>query len=193
MGGTYLLSKHKTEWPERKEIMEIQTCEDVKETTVYVAATQRAKVFSLENFIDCTRYNSVKRLLNVICYVLRFKNNLLKHARKSVEKLHTGEISVLELKSAEELWVQYEQGQILQSPTYKQVSQSLGLFRDDKDLLQLGGRLGNAHLPTEQNHPILLRTHSHFTKLVILDAHEVTLHCGMQATLNQLRTRFWLV
>ena len=99
----------------------------------------------------------------------------------------------MELKSAEELWVQYEQGEILRSPTYKQVSQSLGLFRDDKDLLRLDGRLGNAHLPTEQNHPILLRTDSHFTMLVILDAHEVTFHSGVQATLNQLRTRFWLV
>ena len=67
-----------------------------------------------------------------------------------MEKLHTGEISVLELKSAEELWVQYEQGQILQSLTYEQVSQSLGLFRDDKDLLRLGVRLGNAHLPTDR-------------------------------------------
>ena len=63
--GPTFLSKHKTEWPEQKEIMEIQSCEDVKETTVYVAATQRGKFFSLENVIDCTRYNSVKRLLNV--------------------------------------------------------------------------------------------------------------------------------
>ena len=120
--GPTFLSKHKTEWSEQKEIMEIQSCEDVKETTVYVASTQRGKVFSLENVIDCTRYNSVKRLLNVACYVLRFKSNLLKLVRKSVEKLHTGEISVLELKSTEELWVQYEQGEILQSPTYKRVS-----------------------------------------------------------------------
>ena len=92
--GPTFLSKRKTEWPEQKEIMEIQSCEDVKEITVYVAATQKGKVFSLENVNDCTWYNSVKRLLNVTCYVLRFKNNLLKFVRKSVEKLHTGEISV---------------------------------------------------------------------------------------------------
>ena len=143
-----------------------------------MAATQKGQVFSLKSVIDCTRYNSVKRLLNVTCYVLRLKNNLLKLVRKSVEKFHTGEISVLELKSAEELWVQYEQGEILQSPTYKLVSRSLGLFRGDKDLLRLGG----CCVP-----PVI------FTKLVILDAHEVTLHSGVQATLNQLRTRFWLV
>ena len=111
--GATFLSKHKTEWPEQKEIVEIQSCDDVKETTVYVATTQKGNVFSLENVIDCTQYNSVKRLLNVTCYVFRFKNNLLKLVRKSVEKLHTGEISDLELKSAEELWVQYEQGETL--------------------------------------------------------------------------------
>ena len=129
--------------------MEIQSCEDVKETTVYVTATQKGKVFSLENVIDCTRYNSVKRLLKVTCYVLRFKENLLKLVRKSVEKLHTGEISVLELKPAEKLWAQYEQGEIFRLPTYKEVSQSLCLFKDEKDLLKLGGHLGNAQLPTE--------------------------------------------
>ena len=47
--------------------------EDVEEITVYVAATQKGKVFSLESVIDCTRYNSVKRLFNVTCYVLQFK------------------------------------------------------------------------------------------------------------------------
>ena len=57
-------------------------------------------------------------------------------------KPHAGEISVLKLKSTEELWIQYEQREILRLPTYKQVSQSLGLFKDDKDLLKLGGCLG---------------------------------------------------
>ena len=89
---------------------------------------------------------------------IAIQENLLKLVRKSVEKLHTGEISVLKLKPAEKLWAQYEKGKIFRLPTYKEVSQSLCLFKDEKDLLQLGGSLGNAQLPTEQNHPILLRT-----------------------------------
>ena len=73
MGGTYLLSKQKIERPEQTEIMEIQKKNVRMLMKPQSTATQKGNVFTLENVIyviDCTPYNSVKRLLNVTCYVL---------------------------------------------------------------------------------------------------------------------------
>ena len=52
------------------------------------------------------------------------------------------------------------------------------------------------HLETlnhDQKNPILLRSHSLFTDLFILKFHEKCCHSGVNATLNLLRTKFWII
>ena len=42
-----------------------------------------------------------------------------------------------------------------------------------------------------ENHPIILRNgNSHFIKLLILKAYEDALHCGIEFTLNKIRSNF---
>ena len=38
----------------------------------------------------------------------------------------------------------------------------------------------------------MLRTSSHFTDLVVLNAHEKVLHGGLRITLNHIRSKFWI-
>ena len=63
---------------------------------------------------------------------------------------------------------------------------------DDDGVLQCRGRLGNAPVPEESKLPILLPRDSHVTDLIMGNSHQQVLHSGVNDTLNELRSRFWI-
>lgn len=69
----------------------------------------------------------------------------------------------------------------------------LGLrpFLDFDGVLRCSGRLENATLSFDHTHPIALSSGSAVTKLIICSAHKVTLHGGVQATIQYVRCKFW--
>ncbi|XP_070560174.1 uncharacterized protein [Ptychodera flava] len=68
----------------------------------------------------------------------------------------------------------------------------LRLFIDRDGILRLGGRLHNAPINEETKFPILLPRNHAFTRLVIQQAHIRVLHSGMQATVTNIRQRYWI-
>ena len=48
-------------------------------------------------------------------------------------------------------------------------------------------------LHTSRKVPSLLRSHSHFTNLVIKEAHEKVFHIGVNSTLNFFCNKYWLI
>ena len=62
-------------------------------------------------------------------------------------------------------------------------------------LWRLRGRFANSSLVYEEQHPVILRSKdcSYFTRLVILDAHEATMHHGIETTLARIRENYWIV
>ncbi|GBM48217.1 hypothetical protein AVEN_72489-1 [Araneus ventricosus] len=66
-------------------------------------------------------------------------------------------------------------------------------FLDEQDILRVGGRLKNSNLPIERKHPILLPDNNHFSDLIINHFHVLYLHTGAEATLANIRTKFWLI
>ena len=53
-------------------------------------------------------------------------------------------------------------------------------------LLRLGGRLAHSLLEEDAKHLLILPAKCHFTTLIIQDAHQRTLHGGVQLTLPHL-------
>ncbi|XP_013142204.1 PREDICTED: uncharacterized protein LOC106106203 [Papilio polytes] len=70
---------------------------------------------------------------------------------------------------------------------------SLNPFLDSDNILRVGGRLQKATLENDTKHPILIPQGSHFTKLLIVDAHQKLLHGGPQLTANYLRSKYWII
>ena len=64
------------------------------------------------------------------------------------------------------------------------------LFYDGEGIIRLQGRLGNSYLPFDTKHPILLNRY--FTRLVILHAHFNVKHMRVKATLNGVRSKYWI-
>ena len=101
-----------------------------------------------------------------------------------------------EIKSAEELWIKSEQSLLKEendsSQDYENIKQQLDLFIDEHNILRLKGRFEKSLLEYAEKYPIILRSYSHFTKLIVLAAHERVKHLRLGGTLNELRSRFWI-
>ena len=54
------------------------------------------------------------------------------------------------------------------------------------------GRLEYADLPVESKEPVMLPKDHHLTFLQILRCHKKVHHCGVNSTLAELRTNFWV-
>ena len=57
----------------------------------------------------------------------------------------------------------------------------------------MGGRLAHSLLDEDAKHPLILPAKCHFTTLIISDAHQLTLHGGVQLTLATPRRQYWIV
>ena len=67
-------------------------------------------------------------------------------------------------------------------------------FLDKDGLIRVGGRLGNSQEFGENfKHPIILPKKSFIVELIIRNAHKKVAHAGRGITLNELRSRYWIV
>ena len=85
-GPQFLLSTDRTGWPHQKHFVDEDGAFDCEvqsvSTLVAVEETVDDKVYGLDRIIDASRYSSLKALLMVTCFVIRFKSNLLAKLRK---------------------------------------------------------------------------------------------------------------
>ena len=145
---------------------------------------------NIHKMIDITSYSRFKKLMMVTCYVLRF----IKYISNKVNRIRE-EINADEYDIALKLWAKNEQSLLKFERNFGKLHKSLKLFNDHDKILCLKGCFENAaEMGDDEKHPIILRdSNSHFTKLLILKAHEDVLHYGIEFTLNKIRSKFWIV
>ena len=60
-------------------------------------------------------------------------------------------------------------------------------------ILRVGGRLQQSKQPFDVQHPIVLPSSHHVTKLIVEDSHRAVGHYGPSITWTFLRQRFWVI
>ena len=71
---------------------------------------------------------------------------------------------------------------------------SLNLYFDGSSLIHSKTRFSKlTEMSYEQKHPLLLRSKSYLTKLVVPDSHEKVFHNGVDITLNFIRVTNWII
>ena len=141
---------------------------------------------SLGQAIRCDDYSSLQRLLNVTSNVLKFIDNLKKIRNDTA----TDGVSVSRAPDAELLWIKEAQRSLTVSVQFRTLEKQ---FLDGEGIWRCGGRLSNADVPYSVKHPILLPRDHHFTLLIVRRAHERVLHNGVKDTLNEVRSKFWII
>ena len=133
--------------------------------------------------IGCERCSSLEKLLKVTCFVKRFVRNLKSKVRR-------GECLEEYLKLN---WCKYEQSFLVKEKHFEKQKLVLNLFCDEKGLYRSNTRVNPGKLKYFQEYPILLRSNSYFTRLVILQCHEDVHHCGLESTLDRVHCDYWVI
>lgn len=162
-------------------------------------ADQQASYSVLQNtpnfhspVINFSRFSNLQKLYRVLGIVFKFlsknKADTSAHdlaARRFCLKTMQMEDFALEMRFLEET--------PKTSPIPKLVN-NLNLFLDENGLIRSRGRLSRCnYYQYEVINPLLLSKKHHFTRLVIIDAHNRCKHLGIQATLTNIRLQgFWI-
>ena len=166
-------------WPEQPEYLENATDqEERRETTILTTTT--VQTTGLSNCIDINRFNSALKMFRVTVWILRFVNKARKKSTETSEEPTKEEIDATEVMWARE-------SQRLYPPSKQQINQ-LGLMSDKNGVLRCHGRFD---LQEEQQPVYIPKQHQLAFKLAT-DAHKRTMHMGVETTLAELRSRFWI-
>ena len=150
-------------------------------------------VTSINNVLRCEEYSSLSRLLSVTAYVLRFVQALKRAIENNRPPDSSSEVDAQELSTAEALWIQESQQELVKDKHFTTLTRQLGLFCDDKGIWRCAGRLHHANISLSAKHPILLPRNHHLTSLIVRKAHERVCHNGPKETLTEVRSRYWII
>ena len=148
------------------------------------------------NVINLNNYSNLQRLLKTTTWVFRFVNILRKR-----QTCKSSTLTASEVIYAKNVWIREIQGQVylnellnLQNKTAPRLSlvRQLRLLLLDDNIIRCGGRIHNAPVPFSAKFPVLLPPNNHFTTLVVNDAHERSLHSGLNHTLTYVRQHYWI-
>lgn len=148
--------------------------------------------------LEVEKFSSLSKLYRITAWVQRFIQNSKAGAEKE-----TGTLTVHELKKAEVYWVKLTQNtsfekEIKDLKCGNELDKNskiyqLNPFLDENGQLRLKGRLQLSNCEIDEKHPIILKSKTKFAELLILNAHEKVFHFGVEATLTELRSRFWIL
>ena len=153
----------------------------------------REQIIGIGNVIKEESFSTLRRLVRVTAWLLRFRDKMLKRATKE------GPLKVLELKRAKLMWdlsIQDKSypGVVRDMRQGKRIDlvDKLNLTVDDDGILRCKGRYDNVDVAESVKYPKLLPKDQHFTKLVIEDYHSKSLHSGVSQTLSHIRKEYWI-
>lgn len=185
--GPHWLKKHMNDWPKREIFSSKIELPGLKIVSINVNIN--AEPFEIFN-----RYSSLKKLIRIAAYCIRF-------AKNSKGECIKGEIKTNEYFDALEKLIIIAQKECYAKevfclkqkkpiPASSSLSQ-LNIFIDERGIMRVGGRLKNASLSYDQKHQILLPHQHRLTKLIITNAHIELGHAGVLSTLYELRDKYW--
>ncbi|XP_039746104.1 uncharacterized protein LOC120623888 [Pararge aegeria] len=143
-----------------------------------------------------SRFSSLRKLVRVISYCRRFilyKKSNNKEKWLTFTEINNALHTCIKMCQHEhfnnEIESLKEEGRVKR----KSILLCLNPYLDAGEVLRVGGRLQMARIHDKMKHPVIIPHKSHFTDLLVADAHERTLHGGPQSMLNYLGTKYWVI
>ena len=181
--------------------------EEVRISMLVSASDSCVKHINVSKIVDINKFSSYQKLMLTTQFILKFVKNTM----ESIYKLPACKFlqdNVIAIQFASELsWIHATQREHFQdifdlcnneracvSPVSKSIFRDHKIFLDnDLGILRCKTRMENSELPYSTVYPILLPSKSHFTNLLIRNAHELTGHRGIPHTLSHIRAEFWIL
>jgi len=167
---------------------ELKKSHDLQTITTTV---QNDEVVGLNETVNFTKYSCLHTLVNVIAYIFRFKNNMLArlHSTNALE----GDLTIEETTAALEEIIRGEQREIAKYSKFEKQKVNLNIILDNRGFYRLKSRFGESALSENEVSPLLIREHSHVTKLIITSAHQDIMHFDVETILGKIRESYWII
>ncbi|MEM7375589.1 MAG: reverse transcriptase domain-containing protein [Bacteroidota bacterium] len=143
--------------------------------------------------IQAEKYSSITKILRITAYANRF---VLKTRKMGTAKNH---LSAEEIEAATTLWIKYLQKKHYLTRSKGEVTlnkktstNQLNPHLYPNGIIRCHSRLTNADLPRDTIEPILLPRNERFVQLMIEDTHRRLFHAGVNHTLSEIRTKYWI-
>ncbi|XP_044573279.1 uncharacterized protein LOC123257599 [Drosophila ananassae] len=150
-------------------------------------------------FISLERFSSYRRLLRTTAWVLRF----IRRCRGQRDELENYGLNVAECEAAEDLLFRRAQREAF--PDEVQAAEKdldvakgsdicgLAPYLDGNGILRAYGRIDAALcIPYSARRPVILSHRHGLTEMIVRDAHVRIKHQNVDATMAEIRTRFWI-
>lgn len=154
---------------------------------VFVSAVEEVANSIYSAMLRCSSYS---RLSRIIVYVLRFCKRLPVRVKINKSDLVTAEEYLI--RAVQEMHFSEELALLKKGKPCSSKLRHLNPFLEN-NLIRIGGRLANAAISYDHQHPFLIPKKDHFTDLVIDYYHKLNLHAGPHHLLSLLRQRFWIL
>ena len=155
--------------------------------TLAEAKTVR-EIFKLATDQEADRFDAVLnryglwRVLRISGWVARFVHN----TRSPPLERETGPLTTEELSTQRRFWEKRAQQEGMKSENYENDRLQLNLQLNDQQLLECRGRIQGVY-------PVYLPDIAVYTAKIVEEAHESTLHGGMQLTMAKVREGHWVL
>ncbi|XP_066595071.1 uncharacterized protein [Prorops nasuta] len=179
-GPSWLLSDEK-QWPNLR--IEIKETPEIKRNVCFNVRMVDAEILS--------RYSSYTKLIRIIANCRRWLPSNKSTGAISPNELNMAEICILRLLQI--TCFKSDLHSLKSTTPYKGKLAGLNPFLDENDIIRVGGRLTQANLKFSQKHPILLPNKHPLTDCIIRESHLKHYHTSIQATLYNMRQKFWLI
>ncbi|XP_046583554.1 uncharacterized protein LOC124290772 [Haliotis rubra] len=201
--GPSFLWQEEHRWPVMPEILQVSESSLEIKNTVESFVQVNTTVCGMDRLLE--RFSSWLKLKKATAWLLRFKQWLLQRSKGTefTSAVYQKHLTVQELKTAEVQLVKYLQRchfheEIDCRKRGEQVKKSSPLYKLDPVLnclgvLCVGGRLGNAPIPEESKHPMIIPKNHYVGVLISSHYHEVLGHSGREHVLSHMRQKLWLI
>ena len=145
------------------------------------------QVLLMSEVAQSERFGSLRKLLRVTAYVLRFINNI----RQSSNRI-SGELTASEICQAERTWILSIQQEMRAEKGFERKCNQFAMYRDEHGITRCRSRLKNADVDEETKNPIALPHHHWFCKLIVRDCHERVFHNGVSETVALVKSKYFI-
>jgi len=140
---------------------------------------------NFSNFIEPERFSSWQKLLRTVTFMVLFCKKIQKSPILFLEKVEEKEDFYHATQVARNFLLRQAQIDICKADVAK-----WNLVKGEDNLFKVFARLSNVNAPVQ--HPVFLPRGNYITKLLILDAHKISLHSGVSHTISVFRENFWV-
>ncbi|CAB4034382.1 Hypothetical predicted protein, partial [Paramuricea clavata] len=123
----------------------------------------------------------LRKTLRICAWVNRFVRN----CRNESNKRESGPIKTHEIEERTLWWIKRVQEETKDNPELSSAKVELNLQHNRSGIMECRGRI-------EGDYPVYLPTNTVFAKKVVEQAHIITLHGGVPATMAEVRERYWV-